>query len=60
MLLVANPFMKNRTCGMCGNFDGYLDPKFIRQDGSKTNDVYSFANSWKRDPDGSKPNKFLF
>ncbi|KAJ8002410.1 hypothetical protein DPEC_G00158600 [Dallia pectoralis] len=36
----------NRTCGLCGNFNGEPDDDYTAQEGFLTEDSYDFANSW--------------
>ncbi|KAM6960602.1 von Willebrand factor [Aplochiton taeniatus] len=36
----------NRTCGLCGNFNGVTSDEYTAQEGFLTDDSYDFANSW--------------
>ncbi|GIX94553.1 SCO-spondin, partial [Caerostris darwini] len=47
VLLVAEPYVQNKTKGMCGNYDGTPDALFLASDGSKTPDIFTFTTSWK-------------
>nr|XP_042904159.1 uncharacterized protein LOC107439698 isoform X4 [Parasteatoda tepidariorum] len=49
VLLVADPVVQRRTQGICGNYDAELEDDFIAQDGTRTSDIYYFANSWKEE-----------
>ncbi|PIK34070.1 putative IgGFc-binding protein [Apostichopus japonicus] len=42
-----NPIYANSTCGLCGNFDGNSGNEFTLPDGTLTNDVDEFGDSWK-------------
>lgn len=56
---------RNKTCGLCGNFDGTPSNDFRLHDGSITHDVNVFGSAWKVDipgvvcEDGCEENKCL-
>ncbi|XP_054713671.1 uncharacterized protein LOC129223130 [Uloborus diversus] len=49
VVVTASKVLKNRTCGLCGKFSDHFTPKFRQKDGAWTNDIFSFANSWKKE-----------
>ncbi|XP_020641434.3 von Willebrand factor [Pogona vitticeps] len=38
----------NKTCGLCGNFNGFAEDDFMTQEGILEEDSYNFANSWAK------------
>ncbi|XP_035218784.1 SCO-spondin-like, partial [Stegodyphus dumicola] len=54
ILLKVNSQLRNRTCGLCGKFDGSTMNDFETSDGSNTDSVEGFANSWIMDELGEK------
>ncbi|GIY60677.1 hypothetical protein CEXT_155381 [Caerostris extrusa] len=53
LLEVSSP-LKNRTCGLCGKFDGSVQNDFGTSDGSITDSVEGFVNSWAMEHIGGK------
>ncbi|XP_055937840.1 hemocytin-like [Argiope bruennichi] len=53
LLEVSTP-LKNRTCGLCGKFDGLVVNDFGTSDGSITDSVESFVDSWAMENLGEK------
>ncbi|KFM73120.1 Mucin-5AC, partial [Stegodyphus mimosarum] len=54
ILLKVNSQLRNRTCGLCGKFDGSTMNDFETSDGSNTDSVEGFVNSWIMDELGEK------
>ena len=41
------PWMKNRVCGLCGNYNGIQNDDFIGKDGGLYYDANEFAETWR-------------
>ena len=54
VLLKASSLLQNRTCGLCGKFDGSILNDFETSDGSITDSVEGFVNSWTMEALGGK------
>ncbi|KAG8199486.1 hypothetical protein JTE90_009334 [Oedothorax gibbosus] len=46
LLLEITGILRNKTCGLCGKFDGSVINDFETSDGTITDSVEVFANSW--------------
>mgnify|MGYP002803851178 FL=1 len=50
IVVKINQRYKNKTCGLMGNADSNPNNDFRLPDGSFTNNIAEFANSWKKNP----------
>uniref|UniRef100_A0A061QFX2 Putative hemolectin n=1 Tax=Cupiennius salei TaxID=6928 RepID=A0A061QFX2_CUPSA len=57
VLLSASNQLRNRTCGLCGKFDGSVLNDLETSDGSITDSVEGFVNSWTMDDLGERCEK---
>lgn len=46
IILEITNLLKNKTCGLCGKFDGSVLNDFETSDGTITDSVEVFVNSW--------------
>lgn len=60
VILKASSFLQNRTCGLCGKFDGTILNDFETSDGSITDNVEGFVNSWTMENLGGRFKPELF
>uniref|UniRef100_A0A1E1WVL7 Putative hemolectin n=1 Tax=Tityus obscurus TaxID=1221240 RepID=A0A1E1WVL7_TITOB len=47
VLVTVESFLKNKTCGLCGQYFGSSGNHMFKANGELENDVIEFANSWK-------------
>ncbi|XP_023210698.1 mucin-2-like, partial [Centruroides sculpturatus] len=47
VLVTVESFLRNKTCGLCGQFIGRSGRYMLKANGEVDNDVVEFANSWK-------------
>ncbi|XP_051545276.1 mucin-2-like [Myxocyprinus asiaticus] len=50
LMLQLHTNLKEKVCGLCGNFDGKANNDFVKHDGGEVTDAEEFGNSWKVNP----------